>query len=179
MTIYLIVPPERLHSHSALLRLWVGALLRGIFSRQRHPELKTLFLLDEMSQLGTFPYFETMVTLCAGYGVWCWSFWQDLAQLQSHYTSWRTILNNCAVQVFGINNRSMATQWGEHLEHSPRQLAELGADEQVLLLPGSGEQLCQRPNYLRDDDLFAGLYDANRFYEPAPKQSAAPSPRLP
>ena len=61
---------------------------------------------------GNFPFLETMITLSAGYGVWCWSFWQDLSQLKAAYpTSWENILNNCGVvQTFGIHNRAMATQ---------------------------------------------------------------------
>ncbi len=166
LSIYLIVPPDKLQSHKALLKLWVGTLLKAITSRTNAPALRTLFLLDECGQLGSFPFLETMITLSAGYGVWCWSFWQDLSQLRAAFpSSWENLLNNCGVvQTFGINNRAMATQWGEYLHHGPADLYELRPEEQVLSVHGQPERRCRRFDYLRDQ-RFAGMFDANRFFQ--------------
>lgn len=165
LSIYIVVPPDKLQSHKALLKLWVGTLLKAITNRQEAPALRTLFLLDECSQLGNFPFLETMITLSAGYGVWCWSFWQDLSQLKSAYpTSWENILNNCGVvQTFGINNRAMATQWGQYLHHDADTLHEMQTDEQVISIHGEPECLGRRMDYLADK-LFAGQFDENRFF---------------
>ena len=83
-----------------------------------------------------------MITLSAGYGVWCWSFWQDLSQLKSAYpTSWENILNNCGVvQTFGIHNRAMATQWGQYLHHDADALHTLKPEEQVIAVHGQPER---------------------------------------
>jgi type IV secretion system protein VirD4 len=158
-----------------LVRLWVGTLLKGITSRTEAPELRTLFVLDECGQLGNFPFLETMITLSAGYGVWCWSFWQDLAQLRSAYpTSWENILNNCGVvQTFGINNRAMATQWGQYLQHGAEELATLQPEELVVAVHGEAEQRCRRFDYLCDA-RFAGLHDANPFFRRRPVPQAVP-----
>jgi type IV secretion system protein VirD4 len=174
LSIYLIVPPDKLQSHKGLLKLWVGTLLKAITSRTQAPALRTLFLLDECGQLGNFPFLETMITLSAGYGVWCWSFWQDLSQLRSAFpSSWENLLNNCGVvQTFGINNRAMATQWGQYLRHTPDDLHALRPEEQVLAIHGQPERCCRRFDYLRDP-RFAGLFDPNRFFHRRPEGEQA------
>ncbi|HKI38089.1 MAG TPA: type IV secretory system conjugative DNA transfer family protein [Gemmataceae bacterium] len=165
LSIYLILPPDKLHSHRGLLKLWVGTLLRAITCRRHIPPRRTLFVLDECGQLGPFPLLETVITLCRGYGVQCWTFWQDLAQIQASFpTGWKTIINNSGVvQVFGINNREMATQWGEYLRHGAEELLALRAEEQVLQVRGREEMKSLRLDYL-GDPLFAALFDRNRFF---------------
>ena len=173
VTIYLILPPDKFRSHRAMLKMWIGTLLKAITSRTRIPDLRTLFLLDECAQLEHFPYLETIITLCAGYGVRCWTFWQDLEQLQSCYPgSWQTILNNSdVIQTFGIRNRHMATQWGNYLEHGVETLMKLAPVNQVVKANGRGEFCCRRPDYL-GDPLFSGLYDENPFHQQATKPVA-------
>ena len=176
--VFIVIPPNRLASQRALLKLQVATLLAAVLSRRQRPKLRTLFLLDEVAQLETFTLLETMVTLAGGYGAWVWMFLQDLAQLQSCYkTSWKTLLNNCgSVQVFGINNRDMATQWSGYLEHGPHQLQALGRDEQVVLISGQGEYRCHRLNYLTDK-RFAGRFDENPLYlSPKPDRRGQPKP---
>ncbi len=82
--IYLIIPPDKLKSHKALFAsLGRDNPLRAITSRFRSiPAKRTLFVLDECAQLGTFPFLESAITLCRGYGLQTWTFWQDLAQLK-------------------------------------------------------------------------------------------------
>lgn len=169
LSIYLIIPPDRLHSHRAILKLWVGTLLKAVLSRRHRPQLRTLFLLDEAAQLETFPLLETMITLCGGYGTWVWTFWQDLDQIQKCYpNSWKTILNNCgSVQTFGFYNRDMATQWSSYLDTGVHQLRSLRPEEQMLAIHHQGEHRCRRLNYLQDE-MFAGRFDANRFYTQTP-----------
>jgi type IV secretion system protein VirD4 len=173
LTIYMVLPPDKLKSHKALLKLWVGTLLKAFTSRKRIPALRTLMLLDECAQLENFPYLETVITLGAGYGVQCWTFWQDLAQLQACYpSSWQTILNNCAaIQTFGIRNRHMATQWGEYLEHGPETLFALKPERQVVHIHDQGEFCCLRPDYLADA-RFEGLFDANPLYATPPRSES-------
>jgi type IV secretion system protein VirD4 len=165
LSIYLIIPPDRMQSHRALLKLWIGTLMKVILSRRSRPALKTLLIIDEAAQLGNFPLLETLVTLAAGYGVWVHTIWQDLSQLQSNFPlTWKTILNNCGViQTFGIHNRDMARQWSDYLEHSTDALSALAPDEQILAIHGQEELKCRKLNYLRDPE-FRGLFDPNRFY---------------
>ena len=165
LSIYLVLPPDKLRSHKALLKMWVGTLLKAITSRTvipTPPHPRPARRVRPASR--DFPTSETLITLCAGFGVQCWTFWQDMAQLKTCYpTSWETILNNCAVvQTFGIHNRRMATQWGDYLEHGPDTLANLPPEREVVHVHGQGEFCCRRPDYL-SDPLFAGLFDDNPF----------------
>ena len=165
LSIYIIIPPNRMHSHRGLLKLFFGTLLAALLSRRSCPQQKTLIILDEAAQLESFPLLETMLTLSAGYGVRVHSFWQDLSQLVTNYpSSWKTILNNSAVlQTFGVYNRDMATQWGQYLQHGPRELQSLQADEQILSIHCHEELRCQRLDYLRQSCFF-GMADANSMH---------------
>lgn len=176
VTIYLVLPVERLKSHRALLRLWIGTLLRAIACRSFQAESPTLVLLDECGQLGAFPFLETFITLCRAYSCRVWAFFQDLAQLEEAYpTAWRTILNNCALSAFGVLNRRHAEQWGDYFETPAGALRTMDPGEQVVLLPGRGERRLRKLDYLNDSE-FAGLYDPNPLYRPAPANILARRP---
>jgi type IV secretion system protein VirD4 len=169
MTIYLILPPERLESHAGLLTLWFGTFLKAIFSRTSAPALRTLMLIDEAAQLGKFQMLETAITLCRSYGVRIWTFWQNLQQLQECYpVGWKTITNNCMLQTFGVTNRLMAEELSQVMDCSVRDLLDLPADEQWLQFPNSQPVRSRRLDYLRHPQ-FAGMYDANRFHDGPPK----------
>ncbi len=164
MTIYLVIPPNKLESHRRLIRLWVATLMAAITARRQIPELPTLFLLDEAAQLGHFPPLLQAMTVGRGFGIRAHSFWQDLSQLMTCYpTEWRTIVNNCGVkQVFGMNDSFMATGLDE-LFHVPlRQLATLPSDEQLLLINGETMR-AKKLDYLSDRE-FQGLYDDNPYH---------------
>lgn len=165
MTIYIIVPPERLESHKALLRISLAALFGAVFSRRHMPDPRTLFLIDEAGNLGAFPMMKAAMTLCRGFGVRCWTFWQDMQQLTDSYpTCWKTIINNAgALQLFGLNTQLMAREWADVLGCSTETLLNLKPNEQMLQLRGRGELRCERLDYLTDP-RYEGHFDHNRFY---------------
>ncbi|HVS39333.1 MAG TPA: type IV secretory system conjugative DNA transfer family protein [Gemmataceae bacterium] len=162
LSIYIVIPPEKLESHKALLRLWVGVLLTTVMRRTTMPPQRTLFLLDECAQLSSLPVLRQAITLLRGSGLQTWTFWQDLSQLRRLYSNdWQTIVNNSGVlQVFGVSNHHMAQEWAELTGQRPQDLARLGRDEAVVLRQGQGSLVCRRPDYLTDP-VFAGLFDAN------------------
>lgn len=165
LSIYLVVPPDKLRSHQAVLRLWIGTLLRIITSRRRIPRKRTLFILDECAQLGSFAFLETVISLCRGYGLQAWTFWQDLSQLKKLYPlGWPTMINNCDVlQLFGVGNHMLATEFAALVGMPAVQLRRLASDEQVIVLRGRPPVNCERFDYLHDPEL-AGRADANPFY---------------
>jgi type IV secretion system protein VirD4 len=162
LSIYIIIPPDKLESHKALLRLWIGTLLTAVMRRTLMPRQRMLFLLDECAQLGTLPMLRQAITLLRGSGLQTWTFWQDLSQLRQCYPNdWQTILNNCGVlQIFGITNHNMAKEWSELLGQRPQDLLELAPEDAVVLRRGHGSLVCRRPDYLKDEE-FVGLFDAN------------------
>jgi type IV secretion system protein VirD4 len=165
LTVYLVIPPEKLKSHRSLLRLWVGTLLTAIMRRRVVPEHRTLFVLDEAAQLGPFEPLLTAATLLRGYGLQLITIWQDLSQIKSRYPQdWMTVLNNSgALLAFGFSHYGMAKEWGDLMGMSPDRLMQMGDGDAVLSVRGEGTQPVKRMNYLRDA-MFRGLADPNPLF---------------
>ncbi|WP_439626604.1 type IV secretory system conjugative DNA transfer family protein [Gemmata sp.] len=169
MTIYLVLPPEKLLSHRGLMRLWVVTLMTTVMRRTRLPKQRTLFLLDEAAQLGSLDLLPQAVSLLRGYGLQVWTFWQDLSQLMKLYpNNWEAIVNNAAVlQAFGVPGHAARVGWRSVLGDFDAQLAtELHADEMLVAITGQPTTRHTRANYLTDR-AFEGRFEANhRFLGP-------------
>jgi len=64
LTLYLVLPPDKLVSHGRLLRLWLGVVL-SLFSRRKViPPKPTLLLVDEAAQLGHLEPLLTVTCPC-------------------------------------------------------------------------------------------------------------------
>ncbi len=166
MTIYLVLPPEKLHSHRSLLRLWVVTLLTVVMRRTRLPKQRTLFLLDEAAQLGSLELLPQAVSLLRGYGLQLWTFWQDLSQIMKLYpNNWESLVNNAAVlQAFGVPGHASRHSWRVILGDADAQLAsELHAEEMLVAITGKGLVRHTRANYLTDKP-FAGRFDSNQRF---------------
>ncbi|MDC8832062.1 type IV secretory system conjugative DNA transfer family protein [Alteromonas gilva] len=166
MTIYLILPPDKLHSHRKLLRLWISTFIKLALKRQGALPQPTLMMVDETAQLGTLDELAQAITLLRGYGVQLWTFWQDLDQLKHLYPDqWRTLLNNCkAIQAFGLPNR-MACEQVTAITGKPAiaDVLDLDRDEMLLQLAGDDAVVAQKPNYLADA-TFAGRFNPNPYH---------------
>jgi type IV secretion system protein VirD4 len=166
MTIYLVLPPEKLLSHRGLLRLWVVTLLTVVMRRARLPKMRTLFLLDEASQLGSLDLLPQAISLLRGYGLQVWTFWQDLSQLIKLYpNNWEAVVNNAAVlQAFGVPGHAARVGWRAVLGDGDAQLAsELHAEEMLVAITGQSTTRHTRANYLYDK-AFTGRFDANHRF---------------
>jgi type IV secretion system protein VirD4 len=110
-TVFLVLPPERLITHSRWLRLLVaqaiGALARAT-GKQRNP---VLLLLDEFAALGRLEALEQAFGLMAGYGLQLWPILQDLHQLWSVYGERAgTFLSNAGlIQIFNVGDVETAS----------------------------------------------------------------------
>lgn len=176
VSIYLVLPPDRLDSHGRMLRLWIGCLMDRI-GRRRHPvKAATLFMLDEAAQLGTLQQLRRAITLMRGYGLRTWTFWQDLSQLQCLYDDWETLYNNTRyIQTFGATTHLLASKLGTLL-NLPSDIDPLRLSEKRLILAEAGcaPRVAGRLDYLVDA-MFQGRFDDNPFYQPAqPRPRATP-----
>jgi type IV secretion system protein VirD4 len=164
MTIYLVIPPYRMHSHASLVKLYFFTLIMGTMCRQQIPDFPTLFIFDETSLLGNFEYLRTIHSVGRGYGVRAWSFWQSISQLKESYpVVWAEIIDNCGVlQLFGQPSQTTLAQFSQVSGMEIPQLKRVPADEQILVIDGE-PVLSRRFNYLKDD-RFAGLFDKNPYY---------------
>lgn len=167
MTIYIVIPPDKLESHGALLRLWVGALMLTVMGRKRRPKRSTLFMLDECAQLGEFGPLRQSMTLLRGYGLQVWPFFQDLSQLQRLYPKdWRTIFNNAGVfQLFGVANHLMAKESADLIGDVDADLLRaMAKDRQIISVSNEKALSARLPDYLRDAP-FENLWDPNPMFE--------------
>lgn len=108
MTVYLVMPPERLVPYRSFVRGFFGLALTGITRIRVQPVDKVLFLLDEFAQLGHMAQIENAISLVSGYGAAFWLFVQDLSQLKGVYKKWQTFLANSARQFFGTTDYDTA-----------------------------------------------------------------------
>jgi Type IV secretory system Conjugative DNA transfer/ABC transporter substrate binding protein len=73
VTVYLVLPADRLETHANFLRLIVTSALRTLL---RSPPSTTLppllFVLDEFAQLGYLPPIENAMGIARGFGVQLW-----------------------------------------------------------------------------------------------------------
>ena len=171
ISIYVVVPPEKLESHGKLLRLWIGVMMAAITQRSRRPELPTLFILDEAAQLGPLKQLRQAITLLRGYGLRTWSFWQDLSQLQMLSPhDWKTMINNGELlQAFGFANARVARDGAELTGYEDwRVLQDLEFPEMVLAIAGDKPVIARKPNYL-EDPAFVSQFDDNLFYSKTPQ----------
>lgn len=166
LSIYLVIPPDKLESHGSLLKVWLTVLMAVITQRKNKPPVSTLFIVDEAAQLGPMPQLRRAITLLRGYGVRVWSFWQDLSQLKGLYPqTWETLLNNCQVQQYFAQSTRIACAQTYEVTGlgSPEYLQSLNKNEMVLSVSGDQAVVAKVPSYLRDP-AFKGTFDANPFY---------------
>jgi hypothetical protein len=106
-----------LRHHGALLRLWLSTLLGVITERTTAPQRPTIFMVDELAQLGGLRVFKEAVTLLRGYGLRCCLFLQSHAQLKSLYPiDHEAITDNCgAIVTFGHTSMGMSRQIADML----------------------------------------------------------------
>lgn len=105
-TVYVILPAERMRTHSVWLRLIVVSVLRALY---RPGGLRTLLLIDEMPALGHLGPLEDAFGLVRGYKVQIAGICQDLNQLKALYKDrWESFLANAGV-VQGFTPNDLTT----------------------------------------------------------------------
>ena len=125
-TVYVILPAERMRTHSVWLRLVIVSALRALY---RPGGLRTLFLIDEMPALGHLGPLEDAFGLVRGYRVQIAGICQDLNQLIALYKDrWESFLANAGVvQGFTPNDLTTAKWMSER------------AGQATMLAPSSSE----------------------------------------
>lgn len=111
MTIYLVLPADRLHAFSPWLRLLIQQSItvnaRDVANK---PEKPVLFILDELAALGRLSKVQEAYGLMAGFGLQLYGVVQDLGQLKRIYgDSFETFIGNSGlIQYFGSRDRMTA-----------------------------------------------------------------------
>lgn len=176
MTVYMVLPPERLASHSRLLRLWLGSIIMVMARRKAAPPVTSLILADEVGQLGHMPMLLAAASLMRGYGVRLWTLWQSFSQIDAIYgKDAGTLIDNAGtILAYGINSHATAERLAQ-LTGWSGPLLGMPSDCQVIAMQGRPPFLSRRVSYL-GGNRFQGLYDANPFYHlKAPKKEQVES----
>jgi len=97
-TVYLVLPPRYLATHSTWLRLMLTSILLPLLRSVENAKVPVLFMLDEFAQLGQMPVIENNMALMRGYGLKLWPVFQDLAQAKALYKErWESFIGNAGV----------------------------------------------------------------------------------
>jgi type IV secretion system protein VirD4 len=105
-TVYVILPAERLRTHSIWLRLVLVSALRALY---RPGGLLAVMLIDEMAALGHLGPLEDAFGLVRGYRVQLVGILQDLTQLKALYQErWESFLANAGL-VQGLTPNDLTT----------------------------------------------------------------------
>lgn len=101
MTVYIVIPGDRLVVWAGLTRLWLGMLLRIVTRGVPTEQNPVLFLIDEAAHIGKMRSLEDAITLLRGSGVRVWMFFQSLAQLRATFGDHAdTVLDNLGTQQY-------------------------------------------------------------------------------
>jgi type IV secretion system protein VirD4 len=159
MSLYIIVPPDRLKAYRPILRMWLSGLLLALTKRPEIPLARTLMLCDEIGQLGRVDAFLMAASLMRSWGLTLWTFWQNVSQLQVYGEQANTLVDNAGVvQFFGPRNRRLAQELCALVGGVDADaMMRMAADEQMLLIDGQ-QMRCRQVRFYQDAE-FASLYE--------------------
>jgi type IV secretion system protein VirD4 len=147
MTVYIILPLDKLASCGKWFRLCIAAAL-GDLLKAGPGGLPVLAVIDEFFSIGPLKAFQAAMSQAAGAaGLQLWPVLQDLAQLQTMYPreGWRTFLSNTAVKIF----------FGGHGDRETSEyISSLCGDHEIVTLSRSVSED-------RNKNYGGGLYDVN------------------
>jgi type IV secretion system protein VirD4 len=152
ISIYLVLPPDKLETYARWLRLMVSiairAVARGLAGSKsldiQRPQnsmgLPVLFLLDEFGTIGKLNAVAQAYGLMAGLGMIMWAFAQDLNQLKRDYPDhWETFIGNSqAMTCFGVMDNFTAEYISKMLGTATVQQVNVQKTEGTSVAPYAG-----------------------------------------
>ncbi len=99
-TVYIILPANRLGTHSTWMRLMIAAILLPMLKDTSAGTVPLLLMLDEYPALaeGGFSIVEKNMAMFRGYGIKLWTVFQDLSQAKKLYGDhWESFAANAGV----------------------------------------------------------------------------------
>jgi type IV secretion system protein VirD4 len=128
VTIYLCLPPQRMHDTSRFLRLMITACLERMYGIKAEPATgkPVLFILDEFASLRHMSVIEHAAGYAAGFGIKLWLILQDITQLKRNYQeAWETFMGNAGV-IQAFANSDTAS-----LEYLSKKIGQAEISQQV------------------------------------------------
>lgn len=108
LTLYLCLPPQRMHDCGRFLRIGIALMLERIYELDAPPATghPVLAMLEEFPVLSHMSIIEQAAGYAAGFGLKLRIVIQDLTQLKRHYRDgWETFIGNAGcIQAFANND---------------------------------------------------------------------------
>jgi type IV secretion system protein VirD4 len=116
-TVYLVLPPEHVRAQQALLRLWIGSMLRAVVKGGLQEQNLVHFVLDEAATLGHMDAIDDAVDKYRGYGVRLQFYYQSVGQVRKCFPDGQeqTLLSNVSQIFFGVNDKDTAQYVSDRL----------------------------------------------------------------
>jgi len=116
-TVYLVLPPEHVRAQQALLRLWIGTMLRAVVKGGLQERNLVHFVLDESATLGHMEAIDDAVDKYRGYGVRLQFYYQSVGQVKKCFPEGQeqTLLSNVSQIFFGVNDKDTAQYVSDRL----------------------------------------------------------------
>lgn len=111
MTIYLVLPSDRLNAFGRWMRLLIQqAITVNARNIEVKPKKPILFILDEFAAIGRLSMIEQAYGLMAGFGMQLWAIVQDFNQLERIYDKgWQSFVANAGmINYFGSTDKMTA-----------------------------------------------------------------------
>ena len=117
VTIYLVLPVDKLQTYGRWLRLMISIGIRTISRNTKRLPSPVLFILDEFGTIGKLSAVAQAVGLMAGLQMCVWIFLQDLNQLKRDYPhDWESFIGNSgAITVIDIMDNTTTRYFSEML----------------------------------------------------------------
>ena len=105
-SIYLVIPPKMLQTHSKFLRLFVSIAI-NCYSHGGKAKIPGLFVIDEAPALGYMEQLSSAYSVMGSYNLKLWTFFQNRGQLDDLYGSQAKSLisGSRAIQLFAIEHQ--------------------------------------------------------------------------
>jgi type IV secretion system protein VirD4 len=112
MTLYIVIPPDRMVVWSPLIRVLLGSIIRMVTPGVPTEKSPVLFMVDEVAHIGRIQALEDAITLLRGSGLRIWLFVQSLDQLNKCFGDHApTVLDNLGTQQYmGITSHDTCDQ---------------------------------------------------------------------
>jgi len=176
-TVYVILPAERMRTHSVWLRLVVVSALRALY---RPGGLRTQLIIDEMPALGHLGPLEDAFGLVRGYKTQIIGIAQDLAQLKALYRErWESFIANAGVVMGFAPNDLTTADWMSRRAGKTTVIAEssnLNGEHDGRQRAGKSWGQVGRPLYLPQEMMgfaegtgllfLSGMENGVRFFAP-------------
>lgn len=113
MTIYLVLPADRLNAFGRWLRLLIQqSITVNARNIEIQPDKPILFILDEMPSLGRLTMVDQAYRLMAGFGLQIWGIVQDASKMKELYSdSWEGFVANSGCITYAGSRDRMTAEY--------------------------------------------------------------------